>query len=66
MSIQLQLLPGAIAAMMADVAETGILTLCDRYGLLAAILDDRLSEEERQAINRLLRSVQRGRLDVSV
>ncbi len=65
MSTQLQLLPGAIAAMMADASETGVVTLCDRYGLLAAVLDERLSEEEHQAINRLLRSIVRGRLHVT-
>jgi hypothetical protein len=31
-----QLLPGAISEILASVAETGILTLSDRYGLLAA------------------------------
>ncbi len=65
MLTNIQLLPGAIAAMMADAAETGVLTICDRYGLLAAILDEHLSDEERQAINRLLHSVQRGRLRFS-
>lgn len=59
---QLKLLPGAISAMLADVAETRKLTLSDRFGLLAAILEDNLSEDERRAIDRLLRSVRRGRI----
>lgn len=59
---QLKLLPGAIFAIIADVAETRKLTLGDRFGLLAAILEDNLSEEERRAIDRLLRSVLRGRI----
>lgn len=59
---KLQLLPGAISEILASVSETGFLTLGDRYGLLAASLDDSLNEEERRAINRLLRSVIRGRV----
>jgi hypothetical protein len=65
MLIQLQLIPGAIAEMLASVSDTGTLTLGDRYGLLAATLDDSLSEEERRAVNRLLRAVIRGKVKVS-
>ncbi|MDB9314248.1 hypothetical protein PN462_14135 [Spirulina sp. CS-785/01] len=61
----LQLLPNAVSEMLASVAETGKLTLTDRYGIMAAILDDSLPEEEMQAINRLLRAVQRGRVQVT-
>ncbi|MCW6036301.1 hypothetical protein K4A83_08450 [Spirulina subsalsa FACHB-351] len=60
--LNLQLLPGAISEILASVAETGRLTQGDRYGLLAATLDESLGEEERRAVNRLLRSVQRGRV----
>ncbi|NEO26047.1 MAG: hypothetical protein F6K03_03895 [Kamptonema sp. SIO4C4] len=61
----LQLLPNAVSEMLASVAETGTLTLTDRYGLMAAILDENLPDEEMQAINRLLRAVQRGRVRVT-
>lgn len=61
---QLQLLPGAISEILASVADTGRLTLLDRYGLLAATLDENLPEEERRAINRLLRAIARGRIEV--
>lgn len=64
MFYDLQLLPGAIAAILADVAETHILTLSDRFGLMAAILDEHLTDDECRAINRLLRSVQRGRISL--
>ena len=59
---QLQLIPGAISEILATVSETGFLTMCDRYGLLAASLDDTLNEDERRAVNRLLRAVIRGRI----
>jgi len=59
---QLQLIPGAIAEILASVTETGFLTLADRYGLLAASLDESLNEDERRAVNRLLRSVIKGRI----
>lgn len=61
----IQLLPGAIAAILVDTAETGQLTCSDRYGLLAAVLDDNLSDDERRAVNRILRAVQRGRVQLA-
>lgn len=63
--LQLQLIPGSIAAMLADAAATKTLTTADRYGLLAAIIDENLEPEERLAIDRLLRSVQRGRITLA-
>lgn len=62
--ISVQLLPGAIYNMMATVADKGYLTLADRYGLMAAILDESLSEDEQRSLNRLLRSVVRGRVKI--
>ncbi|NJL02972.1 MAG: hypothetical protein HC838_01860 [Spirulinaceae cyanobacterium RM2_2_10] len=61
----IQLLPGAIPAILADTAETGVLTQSDRYGLLAAILDERLPDEERRAVNRILHAINRGRVAVA-
>ncbi|MGB0563489.1 MAG: hypothetical protein ACPGVO_17050 [Spirulinaceae cyanobacterium] len=61
---QLELLPGAISALFADAAETRKLTQADRYGLLAALLKDEIEDEERRAIDRLLRWVHRGRLQL--
>jgi hypothetical protein len=55
------LLPTALAELTADVAESGNITLADRYGLMAAILDESISDEERFAVDRLLRAVYRGR-----
>ncbi|NES99459.1 MAG: hypothetical protein F6K62_07825 [Sphaerospermopsis sp. SIO1G2] len=61
----LQNLPGAISEIVASSADDGILTLTDRYGLMAAILDEFLEQEEEEAINRLLRRVVRGRIKVT-
>ncbi|MEP0958653.1 hypothetical protein NC995_19500 [Leptolyngbya sp. FACHB-1515] len=58
------LIQSAIADMFAQVSYTGVVTLADRYGLLAAVLDESLSDEERRAIDRVLRAVCRGRLKV--
>lgn len=60
--LQIDLLPGSIPAILADSAETKTLTQADRYGLLAAILTENIEDEERCAIDRMLRSVRRGRL----
>lgn len=61
---QVNLLPGSIAAILASSSETGVLTLADRYGLMAAALDEGLQEEDIRAINRLLRAVIRGKIQV--
>jgi hypothetical protein len=60
----IQLIPGAVPALFASATEHGCLTLADRYGLLAATLDESLTETERRAIDRLLRSVARGRIQI--
>ncbi len=59
-----QLLPGAVSEILASAAETGKLTITDRYGLMAATMTDNLEEEEVRAINRILRAVMRGRVEV--
>lgn len=60
----IQLIPGAVSEILASVSDTGTLTIADRYGLMAAILDEALEDEDRNSLNRLLRSVLRGRVKV--
>ncbi len=62
---KIELIPGAVSAILADTAETGVLTQGDRYGLLAAVLDEDLPDEERRAVNRILRAVHRGRVQLA-
>ncbi|MGB3404970.1 MAG: hypothetical protein WBA77_19960 [Microcoleaceae cyanobacterium] len=62
--IQVNLLPGAIYELMVSVSDRRSITQADRYGLMAAILDESLSEEEHRCIDRLLRSILRGRIQV--
>ncbi|MEO8892201.1 MAG: hypothetical protein ABI417_11815 [Coleofasciculaceae cyanobacterium] len=59
-----RLLPGAVADLFAVASNSGTLTLADRYGLMAALMEDSLTDEERSAIDRLLRSFYRGRVKV--
>ncbi len=59
-----QLIPGAISEILASVTDTGSLTLADRYGLMAAVLDDSLEDQDRHSINRLLRSVLKGKVKI--
>jgi hypothetical protein len=61
MPVAPSLLPTALSDLTAHVAESGNITLADRYGLMAAIFDESISDEERFAIDRLLRAVCRGR-----
>lgn len=60
----IKLLPGSIADILAEASETKCLTTADRYGLMAAVFDESLDEDERRAINRILHSVSRGRIRV--
>ena len=60
----INLLPSAISELFAQVAHTGIITKADRYGLMAAILSETISEEERWAIDRTLRALCRGRVQM--
>lgn len=55
-------LPSTLAELFAEVNQKGQLTLTDRYRLRAAILNNPLSEDEFDLINRLLYSVRRGLL----
>lgn len=64
MSNQIHLLPTALSDLFAEVTSTGNITLADRYGLKAAILENGLSEEEQTMLDRLLYSVRRGRLQM--
>ncbi|NEO85310.1 MAG: hypothetical protein F6J87_13835 [Spirulina sp. SIO3F2] len=58
------LLPNAIFDILADTSNTKVLTPSDRYGLMAAVLDETLSLAERQAIDRILRAVRQGQVRV--
>jgi len=62
--MQLQLLPNAISELFAQVSASGRLTLADRNGLMAAMLDESLEEEQRSAIDRLIRALCKGRIIV--
>lgn len=64
MSHQINLLPTALSDLFAEVTSSGNITLADRYGLKAAILESSLSEEEQTMLDRLLYSVRRGRLQM--
>jgi hypothetical protein len=44
------LLPGAINELIATVTDTHHLTKADRYSMMAAILDESTSEEERDSL----------------
>lgn len=64
MSVQIRLLPGAISDLFAESSSSNQITLADRYGLLAALLEDSLTEEERASIDRMLYSLHRRRMRV--
>jgi hypothetical protein len=59
------LLPGALSDLFAQVTISGCITKADRYGLMAALLEEELDSEERCVIDRVLRSVSRGRVAIA-
>ena len=60
----LQLLPGALLEMNQSVEQTQCVTLNDRYGLMAAVFDEYLSATERRMVNRIIKKIQQGEIDV--
>ncbi|MEQ8752907.1 MAG: hypothetical protein RID09_05215 [Coleofasciculus sp. G1-WW12-02] len=64
MQVPIRLLPGAISDLFAQVSMCGKITMADRYGLMAALLEDDLTEEERNSIDRLLHAFCRGRMHI--
>jgi hypothetical protein len=64
MCTPVRLLPGAISDLFAQVSSSGKITLADRYGLMAALLEESITEEERDSIDRLLYALYRRRMRV--
>ncbi len=62
--MQLELLPCALSDLFASATVSGWLTIADRYGILAALLKEKLTEEEVAVIDRILHAVRRGRVKV--
>ena len=59
------LLPGAIEELIATVTDTHRLTRADRYGIMAAILEESTTDEQRGCLDRLIRSFVKGRIQVA-
>lgn len=62
--LSINLIPGAINELLATVTDTRCLTKADRYGMMAAILDESTSDEERGSLDRLLRSFMKGKIQI--
>ena len=60
----IKLLPTALYELFASASVSGRLTVADRYGLMAALLEDSLLDDELCVINRLLYAVRKGRISV--
>lgn len=58
------LLPSALSELFAQVSSSGRMTIADRYGILAALLDEATNEEEMRSIDRLLRALVQQRVQV--
>ena len=54
------LLPTALADMFVEVTSTGRLSYADRYGMLAALLDASVGDDDRRSIDRILYALRRG------
>ncbi|HBW57766.1 MAG TPA: hypothetical protein DEF27_08165 [Oscillatoriales bacterium UBA8482] len=58
------LIESGLSELFAKIHETGQVTLADRYGLLAAIFDDNLTEEELRSLSRIYRAIARKQIEV--
>lgn len=59
-----QLLPNAFSEIFMHATTRHRLTLADRYGLAAALCNDLIEEDEKQAIDRILHGVRRGHIQL--
>lgn len=53
-------LPSALLELFAEIIQNGQMTIDDRYRLRSSILNNNLTEEEKDSINRLFYSIRRG------
>ena len=58
------LIESGLSELFADIQETGQLTLADRYGLLAAIFDENLTEEELRSLCRIYRAITKKQVQI--
>ncbi|MBL1178500.1 hypothetical protein [Pantanalinema sp. GBBB05] len=58
------LLPTALSELFAQVSTTNVLTLADRYGIQAALLNEAMSDEDRQMVDRLLYALRHRRIQI--
>ncbi len=54
--------PHTMAEMFAQITTSGVITLADRYMMKTAVLQESLSDEERQVLDRLLYAIRKGRV----
>lgn len=59
-----QLLPNAISELFVQATLTRKITLADRYGLMAALCDESLSEDDHLALDRLFYGLRKGYIQV--
>lgn len=53
-------LPSALLELFAEIIQKGQMTIDHRYRLRSAILNNNLTDEEKDSINRLFYSIRRG------
>ncbi len=58
------LIESGLSELFADIQETGQLTLADRYGLLAAVFDENLTEEELRSLCRIYRAIAKKQVQI--
>lgn len=64
MKVQVCLLQTGISELFVQASNSGALTLADRYGLMAAMLNESLTEEEKNSIDRILYGLRKGRVKI--
>ena len=60
----INLLPTALSELFVSIIHTKKITLADRYGILAALLQNEVTLEEQQVLDRLFYALRRGQIQV--
>ncbi len=60
----INLLPTALSEMFMQVTATKKISQADRYGMMAALTDGSVNDDDRRSIDRILYAVRRGQVHV--
>jgi len=61
---QAEFFSNAVSEILGSIGATGVMKLSDYSQLMTALLSDSLDEAERKSVDRMLRFVRKGRIEI--